>query len=271
MTTRPFALFPLLASLAVACGDPCLPTYQADTLIVAPADICWLTTDQETSDPSESSGTGSTSVSTTGAGVCQADSECGVGEICDLSVAHCIPDPTVCELAPGLPWGPCDDGVCYGEAVFCLHTTDGSICAPACKDESCPDLGCSNPGVCAPTGACVPSCSQGCEEGQACDAATDTCVWPADICVPAGGALWGPCLDGACQDGQCVAGPGGETLCAPTCVGGDPCTPDACGPPSPAPLCQTSGICGYACDPEHPCAAGHACVAQGPVSVCMWQ
>lgn len=242
MTIRPFAL-PFLASLTtVACGDPCLPTYQADTLIIAPADICWLTTDA-------GSDTGDTVTATT----------------TDITGGG------LCELAPGLMWGPCDDGVCYGDGAFCLKTPTGSICVSGCKDEACPELGCANPGVCAVTGACVPSCADGCEEGQVCDVATDTCVWPAPACVPAGGALWGPCWDGACQDGLCVAGPGGETLCAPACVGGDPCVPDMCGPPSPAPICQTSGICGYACDPEHPCDAGQACVAQGPVSVCMWQ
>lgn len=231
----------LLASLAVACGDPCLPLYHADTLIIAPADICWPTTDATTE-------TGDSTAATSG-----------------------VTGGGLCELAPGLPWGPCDDGVCYGEAVFCLPTESGSICAPACQNEACPDLGCSNDGVCLPTGACVPSCEAGCEEGQVCDVATGTCVWPSDACLPAGGALWGPCLDGACQDGQCVAGPVGETLCAPACAGGVACVPDVCGPPSPAPICQTSGICGYACDPDHPCAAGQACVTQGPASVCMWQ
>lgn len=242
--------FAALAALLLSACTPCDSVAPGPGGLDAFTEVCWITTDVET-----------TAADTTG------DDSGGATDTGTL----------ICDLTPGSPWGPClDDGTCGKPGVFCLATGTGSVCAPACQDEECPDLGCDLDGVCMPTGACMPSCSDAadCVTGQSCDIATGMCVWPTpppEECVPALGELWGACPDGACAEGQCTSGPDGETLCAPLCVGGDPCTPDACGPPSPAPICQTSGICGYTCDPEHPCDAGQTCVAQGFVSVCMWQ
>lgn len=234
----------VLAALLLSACTPCDQVAAIPGNLDDLAAVCWITTDA-----ADDTGTTGTDTDVTGGGLC--------------------------EQAPGLVWGPCNDaGSCdAGPGTFCIQGQIGNICAPACDDGGCPDLGCEMAGECLPTGACVPDCTSDadCTVGMVCDSAIGVCVWPTDDCAPALSELWGPCPDGSCKEGLCTSGPGGETLCVPSCVDGVACTPSECGPPSPAPICQTSGLCGYACDLDHPCDDGQACVSQGPISVCMWQ
>lgn len=243
----------LLLSLSLAaCGDPCLPSFQADTLILGADDVCFLTTDAETA------ATGSTISTSTG------DTDTGG-----------VTGGAVCEQAPGLAWGPCNaEGQCdAGPGTFCIATSVGNVCAPACGNDGCLDLGCDMTGKCLVTGACVPACDDatGCSDGMVCDPTLAMCVWPFPSCTPPKGELWGPCDDGACTGGVCSTGPDGANMCAPACTGNAPCEPDKCAAPSPGAVCQTSGICGYSCDAEHPCDDGKVCTPQGPISVCLWK
>jgi hypothetical protein len=185
MTTRPFALLPLLASLAVACGDPCLPTFQADTLLIAPPDICWLTTDAETSgDSSDSSGSGDSSA--TGE-VCSVADPCEVQDMCTDGACVPIPPVVACPNVEGAMWATCDPtGGCV-EGSSCLFGDGGWICVPACDDANACGLNQCDPGagipICVPDAhVCAFECvdSADCATGQMCGLVEgfSVCLWP---------------------------------------------------------------------------------------------
>jgi len=144
-TTRyPVAILILaLAGSPIACGgDPCLPTVNADTLIIPPAEDCM---------PAGSTGgtTGGTEcmpVAGEDWGPCDVDGKCNNGAfICEWSndnaANHCVPacmgvcqpddscagNGAVCQSS-GICSVPCDgDAVCaVGQA--CIEKPNGSFC-----------------------------------------------------------------------------------------------------------------------------------------------
>lgn len=172
----PFVI-PLLTALtasalgAVACGDPCMPTITADTLI-APALI-----DCEADMSTGSGGTSdaSTAVDTTGSG----DASSTTGD--PVTPIGPKPDPLpVCIAIPvaGEEWGPCVNGECAA-GLFCKVSGMGDVCLAACdvpgpcSAEKC--LG----GTCdMDIGACAPPC----------EAVGDPCPLPGMQCDFNGGA-----------------------------------------------------------------------------------
>lgn len=105
------------------CGDPCLPTLNADTVIVAANDICFITTDKA------SGSTGGTT----------ADITSGTGDTSSTTADPVSPlDPKpdalpVCIAIPGAgeAWGPCIDGQC-AEGLSCKVSAMGDVCLGAC-------------------------------------------------------------------------------------------------------------------------------------------
>ena len=118
-TPRDFTIiaFLALASIASACGDPCLPTFTADTLLIAPVLVdCEAITSSTSTDIT--SGTGDTSTTT-------AD---------PVSPLDPKPDALpVCIAIPGAgeEWGPCIDGQC-AEGLSCKVSGKGDVCIAAC-------------------------------------------------------------------------------------------------------------------------------------------
>jgi hypothetical protein len=180
MTIRPFAILPLLASLTIACGDPCLPTFHTDTLLSAPADICWLTTDAETD---TSSGSGSSSA--TGE-VCTVANPCEVQDMCVDGACLPIPPVVACPDVEGAMWGTCDPtGGCV-VGSNCLFGDGGWICVPDCDDANACGVNQCDPGagipICLPEAhVCAFECvdSTDCATGQQCGAVEGllVCVW----------------------------------------------------------------------------------------------
>lgn len=179
MTTRPFALLPLLASLTVACGDPCLPTIHADTLIAGVDDICWITTDAETDDDSGSD--------VTGGGPCSVASPCAKYDMCVDGVCVPIPPVIACPDVEGVMWGACDvTGGCV-DGSTCLFGDGGWVCVPDCDDANA-----CGPDQCDPANAGLPIClpdehlcafecvtSTDCHAGQVCGqvGGLSVCLW----------------------------------------------------------------------------------------------
>lgn len=153
-TPRNFTIAALaLASIASACGDPCLPTFNADTVIVAADDICFITTDEA------SGSTGGTSTDiTSGTG--------GTGDTSSTTADPVSPlDPKpdalpVCIAIPGAgeEWGPCMDGQC-AEGLSCKVSGKGDVCIAACDVPGpCNTAKCIG-GTCdMDLGACVAPC-----------------------------------------------------------------------------------------------------------------
>lgn len=250
MTRYPLAFF--LLALAACGDDPCLPTILADTSII----------------PAEQECDGSTGDPTTGGG------DSTTGDICEAPPI----DALICAAVPeaGTMWGPCDDGSC-GVGAFCITSkTGGEVCAPACGECGCPNLGCFG-GTCNDPGACLPACDAVGDPcpvpGMQCAPDVGACVWPkVDECVPAVGEAWGPCEpSGACADGLVCESSIDATAdhCVPLCSWNGPaCEADACAD-SPA-VCQTSGICGDPCTGLTDCQDGQVCAAQPNGGFCMW-
>jgi len=172
-TPRDFTIiaFLALAPIASACGDPCLPTFTADTLLIAPVLVDCEAITSSTS-PSTGGGTStitgtSTDASTTGADECIAP----------------LPAPT-CAAVPdaGTAWGPCIiGGVGCSDGSKCHVSQLGSVCMPSCDVAagcSC-DAGVCLGGVCTEDGTCG---------AQTCTASGEPCPLPGQVCDFNGGA-----------------------------------------------------------------------------------
>ena len=147
---------------AGACGDPCLPTFTADTVIVPSDDVCLTTTDKASSE-------GSTSVDITGT---TADPVSTLGPKPDaLPVCVAIP-------GAGEEWGPCVNGECAA-GLFCKVSGMGDVCLAACDVSGpCNTAKCLG-GTCdMEIGACVAPC----------EAVGDPCPLPGMQCDFNGGA-----------------------------------------------------------------------------------
>lgn len=156
-------------SALASCGDPCLPTFTADTVITPANDVCFIATDEasSTSDTStDITGTGSDTSSTT------ADPVSTLGPKPDaLPVCVAIP-------GAGEEWGPCIDGEC-AEGLFCKVSGMGDVCLAACDVSGpCNTAKCLG-GTCdMDIGACAPPC----------EAVGDPCPLPGMQCDFNGGA-----------------------------------------------------------------------------------
>lgn len=174
-------LSPLLAllSLAAACGDPCLPTANADTLIIGADDVCWITSDPGSGDGS--------SGDVTGGEVCSVADPCDAQDMCVGGACVPIPPVVACPDAEGAMWGACDlTGGCVVGAS-CLFGDGGWICVPDCDDANA-----CGPNQCDPANAGLPICvpdehlcafecvtSTDCHAGQVCGQVGDlsVCLW----------------------------------------------------------------------------------------------
>jgi len=148
-TPRDFTIiaFLALAPIASACGDPCLPTFTADTLLIAPVLVdCEAITSSTSTDITSGTGdTGDTSTTT-------AD---------PVSPLDPKPDALpVCIAIPGAgeEWGPCIDGQC-AEGLSCKVSGKGDVCIAACDVPGpCNTAKCLG-GTCdMDLGACVAPC-----------------------------------------------------------------------------------------------------------------
>ncbi len=157
-----YLLASMLALATIACGgDPCLPTINADTSILPPAEECYGG-DDETSTGNSGESSSETSIDPTGG-------------------------PAVCDAMPGVAWGPCPLGECE-EGSFCLALDDASMCMPHCTDLICKtDDPCKSivaqPVSCNANGAtfmCGHECDAltECGDGQVCNQAVNLCMWP---------------------------------------------------------------------------------------------
>ena len=153
----PFVI-PLLTALAAsalgagACGDPCMPTLTADTLI-APVFI-----DCE-ADTSTGSGTGDASTAADITGDTSSDTSSTTAD--PVTPIDPKPDPLpVCIAIPvaGEEWGPCIDGQC-AEGLSCKVSGKGDVCIAACDVPGpCNTAKCLG-GTCdMDLGACVAPC-----------------------------------------------------------------------------------------------------------------
>ena len=182
MRSIAFTILPLLSTLAVACGDPCIPQTigdpsQIDSVIAAQCHA----DDSTSAESTGNSSGGETGASETTSPTASSDGSSSGGELPDL----------ICATSPpaGTPWGPCKpDGTCdkgpNDDAVFCYHSDTGSLCMPPCTDDG-PD--CSTPlcsgGTCRADGACIMACNTDADCPLAvfvCDtsAPVPTCVHP---------------------------------------------------------------------------------------------
>lgn len=101
--------------------------------------------------------------------------DCLMGQVCTWGLCAWPP------LAPGGAWTPCDGG-CDGG--FCIQSSAGSVCLPACDDGACksPADACGDelPAECAPTGACILPCDP---EGECWGSPGMVCDHDADMCM----------------------------------------------------------------------------------------
>lgn len=249
----------LILSMVAACGDPCLPTINADTLVEPAEEACLMSTGA-----GSTSGTSAADSTATGAVECP-----GFGSV-------------ACGTVPsnGDAWGPCLEGACAPGQGECLATGLGDICVPACGDCGCPDFEatCDN-GTCTVDAApvCVPGCvavGDPCPlPGMTCDPSVKACVYvqQAPAC-PGAGEQWGPCAPGgACVDGLTCINSGSAWTCAPACNGMACDEPSACASPAANLTCNANGptmACGYECIDASACAPGQVC--DPAFSLCMW-
>jgi len=268
-------LFTLSLLAPGGCGDPCLPTFSADTLIIAPAEECL---------PVDSTGVGpwtTGAVESTGGGI----ESTGVGPW-TTGDGECI--PPVAEAVPfcaGVPeageaWGPCingtdcTEGECKTTALgnVCLNECDGIECVcktPKCFGGSCDD------------GACIPACkdSTPCGPlGMVCDADAGHCVYPnvnppAPACQPPVGTAWAPCAGWGCDDGLVCVHNNYASICAPdfNSVGGL-CPVDLCMPTFPqiVTIDAETIVCGNPCNDDAQCHSGQVCGKSKTQSICVW-
>ena len=249
-TARNITSLAILLKLG-ACGDPCLPTISADTLIKPAAEECF-------------ENGSSSAAETTGDPVTCEPAEDFAGFVC------------VATPQPGEAWGPClDDNTCTDG--FCRSTGIGDICLSACTDCGCDNFKCTG-GTCEANGACVPSCDSetACLNGTVCDVAEGLCVYP-DVkppaCQPPTGSAWAPCDNGTCDAGLfCIQG---ETasMCAPdfNSVGGQ-CPLDLCMATMPqlVTIDAATLICGHPCNVAADCHSGQICSKSKTAQICMW-
>lgn len=167
-TTTIILLSIFTAALGACGGDECLPTINADTLILGADPICVTTDELSTGDGSSGdASTGSSSgEAVTSGGACEPPADDGL-------ICGAVPEA-------GKMWGPCAEGsVCLGDAV-CMIGDKGDVCIPACDDCGCPNDGCFG-GTCT-LGACLPACvavGDPCPApGMVCDFMAGACVWP---------------------------------------------------------------------------------------------
>ena len=247
----------LLAASVAGCGDPCLPTIGVDTLITpAVGDVCFITTDDITSSGDTGSG-----VLTTG-DACEAPL---------VDVFICAAMPSVGEM-----WGPCTENLSCAPGSTCIVGSAGNVCAPACDDCGCPNLGCFG-GTCnaGASPSCVPACEAAGDPcpvvGMECAPEVGACVWPVvEDCSSAVGKVWWPCDNGACSDGSLCVDSGTAWICEPPCIndvcGADPfvCESEAAN----VPTCGTATTCHYDCTGVTECAPGQVC--DGDLGQCMW-
>lgn len=249
-TITPIAILALaLAASPLACGgDPCLPTILADTSIIPAEEMC--------DDGSTSTTTGDSST----------------GDMCPVPPI----DALICAAVPsaGEMWGPCAEGLSCAPGSTCIVGTAGNVCAPACDDCGCPNLGCFG-GTCNAENGCAPACiavGDPCPApGMQCAPDAGACVWPvAEVCAPKTGEAWGPCDNGACKDGSLCVGVATADICAMPCDGGNPCAADVCiMEAANLPTCggtSLGDVCLYQCTGITDCAAGQTCTVDG----CLW-
>lgn len=247
-TITPIAILAL--ALAACGGDPCLPTILADTSIIPAEEVC---------------DGGSTSTNTT-------TGDSSTGDLCPVPPI----DALICAAVPsaGEMWGPCAEGLSCAPGSTCIVGTAGNVCAPACDDCGCPNLGCFG-GTCSAENACVPACvavGDPCPvPGMQCAPDVGACVWPeVKACAPKAGDAWGPCNNGTCKDGSVCVGTATADICAASCDGGNPCAADVCiMEAANLPTCggtSLGDVCLYQCTGITDCAAGQTCTVDG----CLW-
>lgn len=165
-------LFALCSAAALSgCGDPCQPTFTADTLLIAPVFIdCEADTDTSTG---ESTGDSSTTTEITGTGTSTSDASSTTAD--PVSTLDPKPDAMpVCIAipAPGEAWGPCIGGQC-ADGLFCKVTAMGDVCLSACDVPGPCDTDKCLGGTCdMGLGACIAPCK----------AAGDPCPLPGMEC-----------------------------------------------------------------------------------------
>ena len=241
-----------LACIAItACGDPCLPTINADTLIIPPADDC----------KADTSGDVSSSGASSSGGACEPPPVQA-----DAPTCASVPQP-------GNLWGPCIEGAC--NEGFCRETGMGSLCMATCDGCGCEVFDCFG-GTCLDDGECAPHCDVATAQcpapGMLCDTDAQLCVYPsAPTCMVPAGEAYGPCGPGwTCADGLAcnISDDAKSSMCVP----GD-CTNVWCnnGPcQTNTPTCQTSSLCAYVCDDVSDCIDGQVCAKNGAKSFCQW-
>jgi len=163
----------LIACTTTGCGDPCLPTFTEDTLLIAPVIV-----DCEADTSTSSTTTGDTSTTTIITGDMSTGGTDTTGSttadpVTPLDMPPVDPLP-VCIAIPGAgeEWGPCLDGKC-AEGLSCKVAAMGDVClAPCDVPGPCNTDKCSG-GTCdMDLGACVASC----------EAAGDPCPLPGMEC-----------------------------------------------------------------------------------------
>lgn len=259
------AIAAAVASLFTSgCGDPCLPTIGADTIIIPAEEQC--------------GGADSTSIDPTGdasTGAMDSDSAT-TGPVCEpppfpVDAPTCISIPNA-----GEPWGPCFAVGTCNDGVFCRQTAVGSLCQAECDDCGCESFKCLG-GTCLADGECSPQCEAVGDPcpvpTMVCDPSVKMCVYPekGPECTQEKGKEWGPCDDGVCSDGSTCIASNGADICSPNCLpGGDPCGVAECKSGDiGGPVCNANGpttACGYECETADDCGQGQVC----NLHLCMW-
>lgn len=158
------AIIPVLSTILVACGDPCLPHAFGDTSVIAADTDC---VHVDTTGIADTNGASSS--------VTMANSS---GDDSGDSSGEAPPNPITCVAVPeaGKFWGPCIAGACSEGA--CELSGGTSICVPGCTEDLC-NIGVCLNGTCDDEWKCVGPCTgaEDCAPGMACND-LGHCAWP---------------------------------------------------------------------------------------------
>ncbi|MFC1610026.1 hypothetical protein ACFL6C_03655 [Myxococcota bacterium] len=193
---------------------------------------------------------------------CTDDSDCQLGEACDVALGECVVDEDPEEEEEEEEEEPqeCESDADCADSEIC-HPTLNECVAPLGGGQLVCDPECGQPQACTPWGECVQTCSS----QDPCLETNEDCApmgWCLSVCTPEGNECSDPTPMCHSELGLCLDGPGGGggvLTCDPECEQGQACTPwnqcvQACSSQDPCletdQDCGPMGWCLPVCTPE---------------------